>query len=130
MNLVSFVLLHPVFLVAVGGALGSVLRYGTNTLFQANIDAGQMPVATTLVNIVGSFLLGITAAYAKSRSQTLYLFLGVGFCGGLTTFSTLALELVEQLQRGRFGNALIECLLNLIFGMVALYVGYALLQNK
>jgi CrcB protein len=126
MNWITGFLLQPLVLVGLGGAIGSVARYGMGLLLLQVSLAMQMPVATTLVNISGSFALGCIAGNAGDRSQPFYLFLAVGCCGGFTTFSTFSLEMVEHLQQGRLGVALLECIANVVLGAGALYVGLAL----
>ena len=78
--------------VALGGALGSVLRYLLAVWFRP--DLSVLPWATLLANVAGCLLLG----YLHGRTAInpgLLLLAGVGFCGGLTTFSTLSAELVH-----------------------------------
>jgi len=117
-------------LVGLGGGIGSILRFGLGYWLGHLATPFQLPMATTTINILGSLVLGCVAGCVSDRTQTLYLFLGVGFCGGFTTFSTFSLELVEHLQRGRIGLALLECGLNLFLGVGALYAGLWLTQTK
>jgi len=121
---------HPFFLIGLGGAIGSNLRYGLGCWLGHIATPFQLPMATTAINILGSLVLGCVAGCVNDRTQTLYLLLGVGFCGGFTTFSTFSLELVEHLQRGRIGLALLECGLNLFLGVGALYAGLWLTQTR
>ena len=74
--------------VAVGGGLGALSRYGLGELFPH--------IWTTLViNVVGSFVLGVLAALLV-HNKAGYLFLGTGFCGGFTTFSSFAVHAVTE----------------------------------
>ena len=131
MNWVPTVFSHPVFLVGIGGALGSILRYGVGTwLGHLATSPYQFPIATTLINVLGSLILGCIAGCVNDRTQAFYLLMGVGFCGGFTTFSTYSLELVEQLQRGKIGLAMLACVLNVVLGVGALYAGLILYQYK
>ena len=130
MNWISSVFSHPVFVVGVGGAIGSNLRYGVGCWLGQMATPFQFPVATTSINVLGSAVLGLVAGSVSDRTQAIYLLMGVGFCGGFTTFSTFSLELVEQLQRGRIGLALLECVLNVVLGVGALYAGLWLCQAK
>lgn len=88
--------------VALGGALGSLLRYGATTFFFQS--GSRFPIALLLVNILGSFLLGALAGllavlmpdgYLRSP---IYLFGGIGLLGGFTTFSAFSLETVRLAQ--------------------------------
>jgi len=130
MHWASNVFSQPMFLVGVGGAVGSCMRYGVGYLLGQIAMPFQFPVATTIINALGSLVLGCIAGYVGDRTHTIFLLLGVGFCGGFTTFSTFSMELVEQLQRGRIGLALLECVLNVVLGVVALYAGLWLGQSK
>jgi fluoride exporter len=130
MTWLSTALSNPILVVGIGGAVGSIARYLVSGALQSISNAWQVPLATTLVNIIGSLLLGGIAAVCKERTQTVYLLLGVGFCGGLTTFSTFSLELVEQMQKGRVGIAILECFINVSLGMLALYASFQFLQSK
>ena len=130
MNLFMTLFTHPVVLIGAGGALGSNLRYGVGHLLSQVAIPIPIPIATTAINILGSLILGCVAGSTTDRTQSTYLLLGVGLCGGFTTFSTFSLELVEQIQSGKIGLALIECVLNVVLGVAALYLGLMLCQCK
>ena len=80
-----------VLLVALGAAVGAPLRYVT-----AHLLDGRLHLGTILVNAVGSFLLGLFSGLAIDGDQLALL--GTGFCGGLTTYSSFA---VQSHDRGR-----------------------------
>jgi fluoride exporter len=85
--------------IGAGGAIGAAARYGTALAIPPR--SGMFPVATFLVNIVGAVILGAVAAlpagwlpaHDLSRAG-----IGTGFCGGLTTFSTMSLEIYERVH--------------------------------
>lgn len=88
-------------LVALGGALGSVLRYACS-LWIGHLS-WQPWVATLIVNVVGSFLIGVVAG-SSTRGGWLS-FASVGFCGGFTTLSTFSLQNVVMLQKSNLWGA-------------------------
>ena len=120
--------LNLVMMVALGGALGAVARYGLTVGMQNWLGTG-FPWGTLLVNVVGSFLLGVLAEFWANR-----LHLGVegrllwmtGFCGGLTTFSTFSLETVHLLNNGQTWPAVGNIALNLILTLGAVVAGILL----
>ncbi len=81
---------------------------------------------TFLVNIVGAFLLGIVVAYFQKEeySNSLLLFLGVGFCGGLTTFSTFIFELLTALKNDQWKEFTIYLISSIIIGLLSAYIGF------
>lgn len=86
-------------IIFLGGGLGSVVRY-LAYLFMPT-SAGQFPLSTFIVNVIGSFLIGFFFAkegLLSQNSNALFLFLATGFCGGFTTFSTFSKESVILLQ--------------------------------
>src|SRR3954462_14280080 len=88
--------LRAVIAVAIGGAAGSVARYGVATLVQRR-TATLFPVATLGVNIAGSFMLGVLLGTLSGDSPAMIgarLLLATGFCGGFTTFSAFSYETV------------------------------------
>lgn len=88
-------------MVGLGGALGSMLRYGVTLLFSALNWSGNL--ATLAVNVAGSFAIGYLTGSVKPG--TLLLLLTVGLCGGFTTFSTFSLQSVRLFQDGKIGAA-------------------------
>ena len=103
-----------------GGALGTLLRAGL--LEVVGDGAPGWPWATFSVNVVGAFLLGylVTALPPATRHRPLWT---TGFCGGLTTFSTLQVELVKMLEAGRLGTAAVYVGASLAAGFVGVQVG-------
>ena len=103
------VLLHPVTLLAVGGGVGANARYWLGKLAAGAqsrvLGAVEFPWGTFVINVSGSFVLGLVAAayldHPDPARRTWYLLLGTGFCGGFTTFSTFSYETLRLMQDGR-----------------------------
>jgi fluoride exporter len=90
----------------VGGAIGALARYGLGRALPH--DPGSWPWATFCVNVAGALTLGyVTTRLQERLPPTAYRrpLLGTGFCGALTTFSTVQVELVQMLDEGRSGLA-------------------------
>jgi CrcB protein len=83
-------------LVALGGALGSLARYGASLLVADAL--GRVEWGTLAVNALGGFAIGIIGARIGPDQESLRLALGVGFLGGFTTFSAFSLETVRLMQ--------------------------------
>jgi CrcB protein len=106
-----------------GGAIGTVVR--AEVAIALPTARGQWPWATFLVNIIGAFLLGYVTTRLQERlplSAYRRPLLGTGLCGGLTTFSTMQLELLKLLDGGQIGLAVAYALASAVagFGAVAL----------
>jgi fluoride exporter len=115
---------QPCVAIGIGGAIGCNARYGLSIWQKRFAWSADWPIATTLANLIGSLLIGMIAARIQDRGTTLYLLSVVGFCGGLTTFSSLALELLEHLQKGRWDRFAIEAIVNVVAGLALCYVGW------
>lgn len=92
---------HPCVLLLVGGGLGANARYWLGELFKARHWADDFPWHTFAINVLGSFALGVVAATCRDRPSW-QLFLGVGICGGFTTFSTFSVEMLAMMERDRW----------------------------
>ena len=111
--------------VAVGGAIGSVFRYGIGQLTTTVLGATPV-LATFAVNVSGSFLLGIFYTLCNERLITsieLRVLIGVGLIGGYTTFSTFSFETIGLIESGESIKAIANILANLLFGISAAYLG-------
>ena len=111
--------------VAVGGAIGSVFRYGIGELTTTVLGATPV-LATFAVNVSGSFLLGIFYTLCNERLITsieLRVLIGIGLIGGYTTFSTFSFETLRLIESGESIKATANILANLLFGIGAAYLG-------
>ena len=107
-------------LVLAGGAVGAPVRYLVDRWLTARV-AGPFPWGTFVVNVAGSFVLGLLAAAAPPWLLTLG---GVGFCGALTTFSTFSFETVRLLEEGRLRPALLTVTGSVLLGVAAAAAGW------
>ncbi len=115
-------------IVALGSGIGGLFRYYISDLVQKN-SASIFPIGTLTVNIIGSFIIGLVIFYLDSLkliSSEMRLFLTVGLCGGLTTFSTFSYETVKLFQDSEFLLAGANILLNVILTLIAVYLAYIL----
>lgn len=119
----------PLALVGLGGATGTLLRWGVGHMLP---HQNGLPWATVLVNLVGSFALGFLLEVLLRRgpetvaARDLRMLLGTGFLGGFTTYSTFAVDLAGMLTDGRVDTALLYAGLSLFGGMLAAGLGILL----
>ncbi len=112
-------------LVGIGGAAGSMLRYGVGSAVSRYITT-PFPIGTFSINVIGSLIIGILFGLV-SRNQWLQeggmLLLASGFCGGFTTFSTFALENVTLMQKGQSFMAVLYTGVSLVIGLLLCRLG-------
>jgi len=115
-----------IFLVMVGGSLGALARYGVS-LLAAVLFGSRFPFGTLIVNLAGCFLIGLSFALADRgvniMNPSVRLLFMTGFLGGLTTFSTFALETVNALRAGTYLVAAANFLSNNIVGAALVFLG-------
>ena len=107
-----------------GGGLGATARYLTG--LGCSKLCSSFPLGTLSVNIIGSFIMGFGFLLFMEKTSVpneFKLFLTVGFCGGLTTFSTFSLDVWNMFFAGEFLKALIYILLSLFLSLGALFAG-------
>jgi CrcB protein len=113
--------------IAVAGAIGAIARFTVDASVVRRVPAG-LPVATLAINVSGSFLLGVITGFALYHGlpNTPRLVMGTGFCGGYTTFSTFAYEVVRLSDERRHREAGVVLVLSLIVPALVAALGMAL----
>jgi CrcB protein len=113
-----------------GGALGTAARAALSTAFP--VSGAQWPWPTFAVNILGAFLLGYFTTRLQERlplSSYRRPLLGTGVCGGLTTFSTMQVEIVRMLDARYFGLALGYTAASLAGGYAAIQIATSMVRR-
>lgn len=111
--------------VAMGGALGAVMRYGISSGIYSWFGR-SFPYGTLVVNVMGSFAIGIFSILLIEKfnvSQELRLALVVGVLGALTTFSTFSWDTLDLMQQGLMQKAMLNILMNVVMCIAAAWLG-------
>ena len=108
-------------IVALGGALGSVARFGISNLIALRFS-GAFPIATLVVNVTGSLAIGYLATSVNTESSRAFWM--VGICGGYTTFSAFSLQNLQLIQGGHYFSAALNMILSLVLCMAAVAIGF------
>lgn len=119
----------PYLIVFAGAGIGGALRHGVNMAVD-RLGHG-FPLGTFAVNVVGSFLMGVLAAWFAQRTgipQHLRLFLTTGVLGGFTTFSAFSLDAALMWERGDFGPLALYSTGSVIASVAALFAGMAMVR--
>jgi CrcB protein len=114
------------FLIALGGAVGSLLRYVIGGMVQRTSASG-FPVGTLFVNVAGCLLIGVFVRFLLNMqtSAELRALLVVGFCGGFTTFSTFSFETVGLIEGGEYARAATYIVASVALCLAATFAGMA-----
>ena len=118
-------------IVFLGAGLGGALRHGVNVA-ATRLFGFSFPYGTLIVNVVGSFAMGLLAGYFAYRPgipQHMRLFLTTGILGGFTTFSTFSLDAALLVERHAFGLAAGYVVGSVTAGLAALFLGLAVFRS-
>lgn len=121
-------MLKEVLAVMAGGALGAATRYYVG-VWSAGRWPGAFPMGTLIVNLAGCFIIGLFMSLTLERwvvSQSVRLFVTVGFLGGLTTFSSFGNETLQLMQSNHMLSAFVSVALNVLGGILAAWIGASL----
>ena len=118
-------------IVFLGGGIGAAMRHGIN-LAVARALGTAFPYGTLLINITGSLIMGLVAAYFAFKgdaSQHWRLFLTTGILGGYTTFSAFSLDAALLYERGEIGMAALYVAASVALSIAGLFAGFALVRH-
>lgn len=124
-------MISTIGVVALGGALGAAARYGVN-IGSVQLFGHGFPWATLIVNILGSFLMGVVIAkfaQADHVSHEMKTFVVTGFLGAFTTFSTFSLDAVTMWERGDLLLAFLYISASVIVSIGALFVALWIMKS-
>ena len=120
-----------VAVVALGGAIGTILRYFISAIVYDYFRNPVFPWGTVIINLTGSLIIGLLAGWneASPFQPNLRLFLFVGLLGGFTTFSAYSLETINLFKNSLAGLAILNILISNIGGILCAAGGFLLMKN-
>ena len=126
-------MLLKLLLIALGGAAGTLARYGTGALLRGPSERGGFPYGTLAVNLLGCFVIGYLQGLFADRwlvREEYRVAVLVGFLGGYTTFSTFGWETTAMLHDGQWVRASANLLASNVLGVLLVMVGYSLARLR
>ncbi len=112
-----------IFYIAFGGAIGSLIRYLIGVFLQ-NTKSG-FPLSTLLVNVVGSFAIGIIFYILKdSSNENFKAFIIIGFLGGFTTFSAFSIDVLNLFIEKQYFTSILYISMTFLFSLSAVFLGF------
>lgn len=124
--------MKAIFLIGIGGGLGSILRYATGLLTQ-KLGVAPFPLGTVIVNLTGSLLIGLLYGWHVRQSVPVYQDLQwlaiTGFCGGFTTYSAFSYDTLLFFEKGQYSAAIAYVLVTLLAGWSLVFLGYYTIQK-
>ena len=124
-------MLKTMLIAGLGGFVGTCLRYLTGKLCHI-LMAGAFPLGTFVVNIVGSFIIGLlfgAAERTQSITPAVSALLITGFCGGFTTFSSFADDIYLLLQGRHYTTFALYTILTVVLGVILVWVGRSIVKG-
>ena len=123
----TLLLRNKMLMLMLGGAIGTYARYWLSRWFGGQPWAQSFPYGTLVINVTGSFILGVAAVFILERlppeHQDLYLLIGTGFCGGYTTFSTFEWETLKLVRDGSWLYAFANVFGSVFAGFLGVLLG-------
>ena len=124
--------MNNLFLIFLGGGIGSLARYGTMQLISRAVPGSNFPWHTLGVNVIGAFIIGCMVELLSLRismpAPPRYL-LVTGFLGGYTTFSAFSMETALLLERGDYANGAFYVTASVLGTVAAVFVGSAIVRS-
>jgi len=123
--------MKQLFIVFIGGGLGSLARYSVTKLFSGWVT--RFPYATLTSNVLSCLIMGLFLGYFLQRTtlnDNLKLFIVTGFCGGFSTYSTYTLETINLYKDNQLGIAILNILINFIICVAGILGGMYLSKLK
>lgn len=121
-----------IILVLLGGAVGTGCRYGLSSLIYSRIKNPTFPYANLIINVSGSFIIGVLAELFNGRilvSPTTQAALLIGVLGGYTTFSSFSYETFTLIRGGECLRATLNSVGSVVLGLIAVWLGVRLAQS-
>jgi CrcB protein len=122
-----------IFFIAIGGALGSILRYlltefSFKLLKNNNLIMAKLPLGTMIVNILGSFIAGLIYYFLVKNFNNfdpkIKSFLFTGLLGGFTTFSAFSLDILRLINAKQINIAVIYLVASILLSLFAIFLGF------
>lgn len=110
--------------IALGGAVGALTRYGVSQAVMMTNGTTFAPIATVMVNVIGSGIMGVCYGYLSVggvMAESVRMFIMVGFLGALTTFSTFSMDIMVSIDRGQMIGAMIYTVVS-VAGSVLIFI--------
>lgn len=114
-----------ILIIGLGGFLGAILRY-LSSKYTNLLLSSSLPYGTLLVNVIGSFALGYLYTLSVEKlaiTENFRMFVGVGFLGAFTTFSTFSVETLSLFEDGMLAMAFVNIFLNVFLSLMFAYFG-------